>query len=259
MILTSTERFFVRLLRSTVIFTAACALAVTVIGLMYAGYAWFQPEPKAHLSSKVTQFREATDPALLIKQMFPQDSAPYKDATSTLDKIAYERKLATTQDIFGELNKFLDAALSAGFDNQKTFEEWLFGGKRIPFSWDSSIDDKTASNEDSVDVLWRSLFLDYAKRLHARAQSLRNAREQKLFPSAFDKLTAPTGQAAAPYFVVWYFSTLQDQLRSAKNDLDTAQFARNALRLTAPIGLAVAGGAFTYFVTIMFLFFDGVD
>jgi hypothetical protein len=253
MLLSHTELVFVRLLRGTVIATACVALVIAAGALVYAAYARFSPEPTARLSSRIDKMRQAADPANLIREIFPKDSGPHTDA-ALADNVPYQRRQPSTEELFSQLNKFLEAALSASFESQKQFSDWLFGSNQLPFSWSGGIDDKNASNDDNVNVLWRSLFLDYAKRLTFRATSLRRARDQRLFPSSFDRLTAPTGRSSAPYFVAWFFQTLQKELASAQTELAEAQIQRAALRLTVPISLAVAAGAFGYFITIMFLF-----
>ena len=92
------------------------------------------------------------------------------------------------------------------------------------------------------------------KRLSFRAESLPNARKQRLYQASFDRLTTPTGQSQAPYFLVWFFNALQDELRAVDRDLGTQRLERNALRLTIPLALIVAASAFGYFILIMFLF-----
>ena len=88
------------------------------------------------------------------------------------------------------------------------------------------------------------------KRLSFRAESLPNARKQRLYQASFDRLTTPTGQSQAPYFLVWFFNALQDELRAVDRDLGTQRLERNAI----PLALIVAASAFGYFILIMFLF-----
>lgn len=178
----------------------------------------------------------------------------YKEAVSTSDPVRYDRSHPTDDAIFAKFNKFLDLSLGASFEDRKQFSGWLYGNNRIPFSWSRSIDNENANNESGVDFLWRSLIIDYAKRLTFRATSLGAARKQKLYPTSFDKLMAPTGQAHASYFLVWFFTTLQTQLQSVDQELDAAKAQRFALRLTIPAALETASGAFAYFFVMMLLF-----
>ena len=252
--LTPIENFFVRLLRGTVVFTAVVSFAVAILALVYAGYARFAPEPTAKLSGRISQIRQAIDPANLIKEQFPADASLTKDIVANADNVGYLLRYASDAEIFNELNKFLDILLGGSFESQKQFSDWLHGSNHISFSWDGSIDDKNAGNEDNVNILLRSLLIDYAKRLSVRAPLLADARKKKLFPNSFNQLTAPTGQLQAPYFLVWYFDSLQRELRNASVELVTEKTARAALRLTVQPALYVAGGAFGYFICIMFLF-----
>src|ERR1035437_1243226 len=153
--LTPIESFFVRLLRGTVVFTALVSFAITILALAYAGYAQFAPEPTAKLSGRVSQIRQAIDPANLIKQLFPADSSVTKDVLANVDNVAYSFRNAPDAEIFNEFNKFLDISLGGSFESQKQFSDWLYGSNHINFSWDNSIDDKIESNEDNVNNLLR--------------------------------------------------------------------------------------------------------
>ena len=251
--LSNIEHFFVRLLRGTVVATAFIAFLVTVGALLYASYAQFAPEPQASLGRRIEKFRQETDPANLIRQVFPNDSTVYKDAAAT-DRVTYERSAPSDEVLFNGLNKFLDVSLNASFERRQQFSDWLYGSNKIQFSWSGSIDDKGATNENNVNFLWRSLLNDYATRLVFRSQSLGAARKQRLYSSSFEKLTAPTGQSQAPYFLVWFFEKLQSELRAVDQELSQLRIERNLLRLTVPLALTVASGAFGYFIFIMFLF-----
>ncbi len=252
--LSHVEAIFVRILRGTVIFSAFISLLIAIGALIYAGYVQFAPQPSANLSSKIVRFREATNPSKLIKELFPSDSAVYREASSDDDNVPYELRNPTDVSIYEEFNKFLDGALGASFDNPKQFTNWLYGSNSIPFRWGESIDGKNARNENNVNVLWRSLIIDYAKRLTSRSASLGAARKQKLNPTAFDKMTAPTGAAQAPYFLVWFFDAVQRELLAVSAEVEGAREQRAALLLTLPIALYVAATAFGYFIFAMFLF-----
>jgi hypothetical protein len=256
--LTLLEKFFVRLLRGTVMFTALVSFVITVGALMYAGYVKFAPEPTASLSSRFSQIRQAVSPDKLIKELFPLEVSKYVSANP--DNIAYLFNSASDDEIFNEFNKFLDVALGASFESQRQFSEWLHSSNRISFSWDASIDNIAAINEDNVNILWRSLLLDYAKRLSARASVLADAKKKfssqknDMYSSSFDRLTAPTGRSNAPFFLVWFFSSLENELRSAANDLAIEKTKMAALRLTVTPALYVAGSTYAYFILIMLLF-----
>lgn len=252
--LTPIESFFVRLLRGTVVFTAFVSFAITILALFYAGYGQFAPEPTANLSSRVSQIRQATDPTNLIKELFPADASVTKEVVAKVDNVTYSLRNPSDGEIFNEFNKFLDVLLGGSFDNQKQFSDWLYGSNQIGFSWSGFIDNKDVRNEDNVNILWRSLLIDFAKRLSARAVLLADAKKKNLFPDAFDRLTAPTGRSQAPYFLVWYFNTLQNELQKVSGELVAERNERAALRLTVPVALYVAAAAFGYFICIMFLF-----
>ena len=210
--LSNTENLFVRILRGTVIATASFALFVMGCALVYAAYAQLAPEPRPNLSSRTDKFRQATDPAKLIKELFPNDSEIFSSASKS-DDVVYAFRQTTTDELFAEFNKFLNVSLKAKFEDPRQFSDWLYGQNAIPFSWSKAIDTEGVTNESSVQLLWQSLFLDYAKRLQARAPMLGNAREQRLYPTAFDRMTSPTGNSRAPMFVVWFFNSLQQELQ----------------------------------------------
>src|SRR5271154_2317938 len=113
MMLTSTENFFVRLLRGTVVSTAAIALLISLAALVFAAYAYGAPEPTADLSGEIDRFRYATDPAKLLISLFPNDSDIYRNATSTKDNVPYQFTEPSDHDPFVELNQFLDEAIHA--------------------------------------------------------------------------------------------------------------------------------------------------
>lgn len=252
--LSNIETFLVRLLRGTVVITASISVLITAGALLYAAYAAFSPEPTANLLGYLDRFRQATDPVNLIKETFPEDSNVYKDAVSTQDNIRYEHSNPSDDILFTEFNKFLDLSLGASFESQKQFSDWLYGNNSIQFRWSKSIDDENATNENNVNYLWRSLLLDYAKRLTFRSGPLGAARKQKLYPTSFDQLTAPTGPSHAPYFLVWFFTALSNQLQAVDSEFDAAKVQRFALGLTVPFALEVASGAFAYFFGMMLLF-----
>jgi hypothetical protein len=248
------ESFFVRLLRVTVILTALVSLATAAITLLYAGYAQYLPEPTAKLSGRVSQIRQAIDPANLIKELFPDDSSVTKTALANADNVAYSLRNASDAEIFTEFNRFLDVLFGGSFESQKQFSDWLHGSNRIYFSWNDSIDNNSAHNEDNVNVLWRSLLFDYAKRLSVRATVFADAKKRGLYSSSFDRLTEPNRPSSAPYFLVWFFNSLQTELQSASSDLTNRRAERAALRVTVQPALYIAAGAFGYFISIMFLF-----
>ena len=109
-----------------------------------------------------------------------------------------------------------------------------------------------------MNVLWPSLFFDYAKRLEYRAQLIASANKAKSNSAAIDRLTASTPPSHAPYFLVWFFNKLEGERPSSfAIDCEELQDDNNdvtALRLTIPLALYVAAGAFSYFIFIMFLF-----
>jgi hypothetical protein len=109
-------------------------------------------------------------------------------------------------------------------------------------------------NENNVNYLFRSLLLDYAKRLSVYGPVLGSAKKQNLYADAFDRLVAPTGAARAPCFLVWYFDQLQDQLRDVQAQLKQEGAERNVLRLSAISALMVAASAFAYFISAVFCF-----
>lgn len=254
--LSRTENVFVRILRDAVIFTASIALLITVGALIYAGYAYFSPEPEANLRGRINDFRHATDPLRLIYDVIPKDSSVAKDAAATPDQISYESADAPDQTLFGQMNKFISVAFGATFQSESKFADWLHGSgdSRIPFTWSKAIDDENAENEDHVEYLFRSLLLDYAKRLSVYGNILAKARKQNLYGPSFDQFTAPTGSAEAPYFLAWFFNQLQSQLQIVDAQLKQDQAQRDVLRLTAIPAMIVAGGAFGYFVAIVFCF-----
>jgi hypothetical protein len=254
MMLTPLENVFVRIFRVTLVSTAFIALLIAICALLYVAYARFAPEPKANLSRKVDQIRQAVDPAILIKQLFPVDSTVYKDADTIADNVKYESRSAPDDLTFQEFNHFLAVSLGASFDSREQFQSWLYGNNHIEISWDNSIDDKQASNEDNVNYLLKSLLLDYAKRLSFRGASLGSARKQKLYGESFDELTAPTGRSQAPAFLVWFFDKLQSHLLVVNRDLELQRLERVGLRVWIYPSLIAAGSAFGYFLVVMFLF-----
>lgn len=246
------ESFFVRFLRVTVILTALVSLATAAITILYAGFAQYLPEPTANISGRVSQIRQSIDPVNLVKEIFQADTPVIRDMSANPDKVVYSLRLASDTELFNEFNKFLDVVLGGSFESQKQFSDWLQGNNKIDFSWNNSIDNKSARDEDNINVLWRSLLFDYAKRLSARATVVADAKKSEAY--SFDRLIEPTGRSRAPYFLVWFFNSLQTELQSASSDLANRRTERAALRLTVQPALYTAAGAFGYFISIMFLF-----
>jgi hypothetical protein len=166
----------------------------------------------------------------------------------------YKFRAPTDEEIFDRLNAFLGTSIGGEIEQISQLKEWLYGSDSIEFAWSNAIDDKSANNENNIDKLWRSLLIDYADRLNAIAPLLQKADNEKLYPTAFDQLTAPTARSNAPAFLYWYFSTLQTELHNIDLELNKKKFEREELRATIPYELAVAGGAYGYFIAIMFLF-----
>lgn len=252
--LSSVEAAFVRLLRGTVVTTAFISIAITIIALIYAAYAQFKPDPKPQLSQRVHEFRNATDPARLIESIFPPNSDLVKGLRGRSSIPPYIFHSASVEEIFSEFNKFLDAFLGGKFESAKQFSDWLFSSNGIELSWSKAISDNNALNEDNVNRLWPSMLFDYAVRLQKIAPILADARNAHKYPTSFDKLTAPTGRAQAPYFLAWYFSEMQTALSQEATRFIRETAEREHLRQQAPIALYVAASAFGYFIFIMFLF-----
>ena len=80
------------------------------------------------------------------------------------------------------------------------------------------------------------------------------ASKDKANSAGIDRFTASTPPSRAPYFLVWFFNKLQGELQQIGQELQDERAQRAALRLTIPIALYVAAGAFSYFIFIMFLF-----
>lgn len=252
--LSPVESFFVRLLRGTVIFTASVSFAATIAALLYAAYAHYAPEPKVQLTAHIDEFRAATDPVKLIKKLFPANSDIVKRAAEMPNRVTYQRTNASVPAIYGEFNKFLDAFLGGSFESQDLFVNWLVGQNSIGLSWSQMIDDRDATNESNVNFLWRSMLLDYAKRLQIQAPLLAEFNKKDQYKDSFDRLTAPTGRAQAPYFLAWYFEALQKELQQVATKLTEEKDEREVLRAQTPIALYAAMAAFGYFILIMFLF-----
>jgi hypothetical protein len=247
------EVLFVRILRVAVVATAGVALLVAVGCLVFSGYAFLAPNPTPRLTQEVGRFRQALDPDRLIREVYPADSSVVK-SLSQLESGPYQFRNATSKELYDAFNIFLDKAINAELENQATFEGWLTGRNQIPFSWSPAIDNRDAQDERSVAMLWRSLMLDYARRLAMRGVVLNDARKGNLYTPSLDKLIAPTGQSRAPYFIAWFFSTLQDELRTSERQLEAALAARMTLRIATPLALSIAAGAFAYFILAMLVF-----
>lgn len=252
--LSPVETIFVRLLRGTVVATAFVSIAITIIALVYAAYAHFTPEPKPRLSQRIGEIRSATDPAKLLESLFPLDSDLVKEMRNLSAASPYALRAASNDEIFAEFNKFLDIFLGGKFESAKQFSDWLFGSDRIELTWSRTIDDEKALNEDNVDILWRSMLFDYAAKLQKIAPALSAARKAQKFSQSFDKLTAPTGRAQAPYFLAWQFGAMQAALKNEAERFTREVFEREQLRAQVSIALYVAASAFGYFIFIMFLF-----
>jgi hypothetical protein len=252
--LSQTEHFFVRLLRNTVIGTAGLALLVATFALCVAAYAYLSPEPTLKMTQEVGRLRKATSPKIFISKIFPATSSVNVDIAKLSEAANYKFRTPTDDEIFDRLNAFLGTSIGGEIEQISQLKEWLYGSDSIEFSWSDSIDDKSAKNEDNIAKLWRSLLIDYADRLNVIAPLLQKADNEKLYPTAFDHLTAPTGRSNAPAFLYWYFSTLQTELHNIDLELNKKKFEREELRATIPYELTVAGGAYGYFIAIMFLF-----
>lgn len=231
------EGIFVRLLRGTVVATAFISIAATIVSLVYAANAQFAPDPKSRLSQRVLEFRTATDPAKLIESVFPPDSDLVKEVRERSASSPYTFNAASTEELFTEFNKFLDTFLGGKFESAKQFSDWLYGSDRIELRWSKKIDHKEASNEDNVNILWSSLLFDYVVRLEKIAPTLADARKAHKFPTSFDKLTAPIGRAQAPYFLTWYFASLQTALNNEATRFERETLEREQLRQHVPISL----------------------
>jgi hypothetical protein len=250
--LSNIETLFVRLLRGTVIATAMVSFIITVLALLFALYAEFAPNPKVRLADQIDRFRQATDPVKLIREVFPAEAAIIKE-TSGPDNVVYEKGKRLDPEILQQFNKFLDVALGASFENASQFADWLHNNG-VRFRGYSALEDRNALDEGNIEVLWRSLIFDYARRLSARAPALATANKDKQYSSAIDRFTAATPPTRAPYFVVWFFNKLQAELQLVAQEFQEEQDRRLALRMTVPVALYVAAGAFSYFIFIMFLF-----
>ena len=178
----------------------------------------------------------------------------FKIVPEESDSILYSFTTPTDADLFNEFNKFLDVSIRGKFNNYSQFKDWLYGQQSIEFIWPTSIDNKDAQNDDNTNLLWRSMLAHYAIRLNLIAPSLQQANANKLYPSAFDKLMAPTGRANAPYFIYIYFNGLQSELYKIEQESNEQKSKRELLRSGIPLALGVAGGAYGYFISIMFLF-----
>ncbi|RXG94739.1 hypothetical protein [Bradyrhizobium zhanjiangense] len=251
--LTPTESFFVRLLRGTVVTTAFISFLAAVLAVVYALYAQFAPEPQPNIPGSIARLRNAVDPAKLIKEAFGADSAIAKEA-ETPDHVAYQLSKPSQNELFQQFNTFLTRSLGASFESSNQFSDWLYGSNSIQFGWNRDLDRSSASNESNINVLWLSLLYDYAKRLDYRAPSIAAANKDKANTAGIDRFTASTPPSRAPYFLVWFFNKLQNELQQVGQDLQAERVQRAALRLTIPIALYVAAGAFSYFIFIMFLF-----
>jgi hypothetical protein len=252
--LSQTEHFFVRLLRNTVIGTAGLALLVAAFALCVAAYAYLSPEPTIKMTEEVGRLRKATSPKNFVSKIFPANSSVNVGIAKLDEPNNYKFRAPTDEEIFDRLNAFLGTSIGGEIEQISQLKEWLYGSDSIEFAWSNAIDDKSANNENNIDKLWRSLLIDYADRLNAIAPLLQKADNEKLYPTAFDQLTAPTARSNAPAFLYWYFSTLQTELHNIDLELNKKKFEREELRATIPYELAVAGGAYGYFIAIMFLF-----
>ena len=79
--LSTTELFFIRLLRGTIIFTAGLALLAACAAMSVAAYGRFAPEPVLKLSEKIDRLRKATDPKTLLSPIFPENASLFQNST----------------------------------------------------------------------------------------------------------------------------------------------------------------------------------
>lgn len=254
MLLSKAERLFVQILRTAAVLTAGVALLVAAGALLFAAYAYVAPNPTANLKQDVTRYRQALDPNRLIRGLYPADSSVVRGLGQLPPDGSYQFSSATTKELYAAFNVFLDKAMRAELEGEAKFEGWLAGQNRIPFAWSSSIDSREAQDERSVAILSRSLMLDYAQRLTRRAPLLSDAHRRDVYGASLDKFIAPTGPPRAPYFIVWYFEVLQEELGKSERQLAGEQSARLALRFAIPFVLWLAAGAFGYFVVVMLVF-----
>jgi hypothetical protein len=250
--LSNVETFFVRLLRGTVIATAMVSFLITILALVYGLYAQFAPDPHVRIAEQIDRFRQATNPVKLIREVLPADAPILKEIGGS-DNVVYEQGKRLDPEILQQFNKFLDSALGASFENSSQFSDWLHSNG-MRFRGYSALDNGKALDESNIEILWRSLLFDYARRLNARAPTLATVNQDKQYSSSIDRFTAPTSPSRAPYFVVWFFNKLQGELQLVAQELQEEQSRRLALKFTVPVALYIAAGAFSYFIFIMFLF-----
>ncbi len=193
------------------------AMLIGAGAALYSVSALREPDSATTRLQRTAELRQVTDPAALLKELFPPDSRVYQDAESTPDNIPYEDDIASDQMIFAEMNKFIAVSLDASFESEEKFGDWLYGQSQIVLKWSKSVAAKGFENE--INHLWRPLLLDYAKRLSFRARSLAAARKQHQYASSFDRLTAPTGPSQAPYFLMWFFEKLEAKLGIVDREL----------------------------------------
>lgn len=252
--LTNKEAYFIKVLRGTVISTASLAFFAAIITLAFAAYAQFSPEAKINLKDRVIDISKSLEPRIMINEIYPEDSWVAKHI-STIQSGSYTYTKPSDQDLLNSFNKFLEVAINGKFENLEKFSSWLQGPNAFKLTWKEEINSENANNENNIHNLALSLLGYYADRLQVYAPILKESEVEKHYPTdGILKLTDTTGAERAPYFLFWFFKTLQSQIQSAGEDLEAEKTKRADLKAMAPLLLSISAATFVYFITIMFLF-----
>jgi len=248
--LTRVELSFLHLFRKTIIATAALALIVTALGVLYYFYATYAPNPPDY-AARTVEFRERLRVANLVRAEFPSDTKLYANADEVFPKLDNYKTLPDWNNPFSrehqqKVNRLLSALYEIEYINPNTLNAII---SDVRMNHSDERNDQNRRDEKNFWVLFGSLFVAYVDELGKSTDKMVEMKNSGQYDASFEKLKVEN-DAGLVRAVSWFI----DEFQTAVNEVDEEFAEREALRLSAMLGLYVAAAAFGYFMFVMFFF-----
>jgi hypothetical protein len=142
-----------------------------------------------------------------------------------------------------KINNYLNSLFDVQYQRRGTFESFVLAQQ---YDFNEELHDPEAQDERNFWILYGSLLVAFIDELNTATPKLVELKNSGDYDAAFKTLEGDEYDKA----MIWFFN----EFREVVGEVDAEFAEREALRLSASLGLIVAGSAFAYFILVMFFF-----
>ncbi|MBX3549076.1 MAG: hypothetical protein KIT15_12330 [Xanthobacteraceae bacterium] len=244
------ENFLLRIFRASAVVTAAVALLIAVLALVYGLYARYAPKPVVDVYARLEKLSDLLRPEIMLRQALVDDREVgltiwtveqlTKDVLRgpSLSSVPENSQQASLDEAFKSMNEFLLTAFSIRIGDRARFVETLTS-PRFRFSWTNDIDPQKRMGD-----IWPAAFAFYAKWLAGHAKNVAGL-------TAENRIKVQQKLVDKSFIYEFYSTTMNNFLKSLASEYAERSLQHSVLRDSQWFAFQLMAASFGYFFLIM--------